>query len=264
MVRDAAVLGSIILMDSGGYESYWRHDRSWNRRMYFDILKSTAPQLAFSFDYNHDKGRGLRQSVTQIGKSIDAHNRVAGRTTIIPLIHAPADLLPALCQEIAIHLQPIMIAVAERDLGSGIVDRMMTVARIRRALEKSSSIIPLHVLGTGNPRSMLLLTMAGADCFDGLEWCQTVVDRSTALLYHFQQLDLLKCRCKFCLDKTLGYTQKALAHNLLFYAEWTAHLQQSNGNATGWLEEAEQLLGSEILRHTLKKSGIAAILGGGK
>lgn len=261
MVRDAAVSGSIILMDSGGYESYWRHSRSWNRRMYFDILKSTGPQLAFSFDYNYNKGKGLKQAVTTIGKSIDAHNRVASLTAIIPLIHATADLLPTLCQEVAVHFQPIMIAVAERDLGDGILERMATVARIRRALDKSGTRIFLHILGTGNPRSLLLLSMAGADCFDGLEWCQTVVDRNTALLHHFQQLDLLKCRCKFCLDKTLGYTQRTLAHNLLFYAEWTARLQQSNDNANARLVEAEQLLGAEILLYTLRKSGIAAILG---
>jgi hypothetical protein len=36
----------------------------------------------------------------------------------------------------------------------------------------------------GNPWSIAVLTAAGADSFDGLEWCRVTVDRRTAQLHH--------------------------------------------------------------------------------
>jgi hypothetical protein len=63
------------------------------------------------------------------------------------------------------------------------------VRRIRDELDKLPFYQPLHILGTGNPWSIAVLAAAGADSFDGLEWCRVAVDRDTGRLNHFQHFD---------------------------------------------------------------------------
>ena len=93
---------------------------------------------------------------------------------------------------VAEQLFPVLLAVPERALGDGIIARTLSVRRLRQALDKLGFYCPLHLLGTGNPLSIAVYAMAGADSFDGLEWCQTVVDHQTGKLFHFQQWDLFK------------------------------------------------------------------------
>jgi hypothetical protein len=44
---------------------------------------------------------------------------------------------------------------------------------------------------TDNPFSITLYSAMRADSFDGLEWCQTVVDHETGLLYHLSHVDFV-------------------------------------------------------------------------
>jgi len=86
---------------------------------------------------------------------------------------------------------------------------------------------PLHLLGTGNPLSIAVYSMAGADSFDGLEWCQTVVDHDTGKLFHFQQWDLFKDQTDWGNNGVLPYIQSALMHNLEFYRAFMAELREA-------------------------------------
>ncbi|WP_182212931.1 hypothetical protein [Stenotrophomonas acidaminiphila] len=63
---------------------------------------------------------------------------------------------------------------------------------LRKALDDNGRYVGLHLLGTGNPISIALYAWAGADSFDGLEWCQTVVDHDTGLLFHLSQSDFFR------------------------------------------------------------------------
>ena len=86
---------------------------------------------------------------------------------------------------------------------------------------------PLHLLGTGNPLSIIAYAMAGADSFDGLEWCQTVVDHETGKLFHFQQWDLFCHQTEWGQNNALPYIQSVLMHNLDFYARFMADLHDA-------------------------------------
>jgi len=131
--------------------------------------------------------------------------------------------LPAVCTAVARALNPLAIAVPERELGDGMFMRLRTVGMIRRSLDSIGTYYPLHLLGTGNPHSVLLFTAAGADSFDGLEWCQTVADPENGLLRHFQQRELLHKTVGYADDE--GYDEGTLIHNLTFYSTWIAQLQ---------------------------------------
>ena len=104
---------------------------------------------------------------------------------IVPIVHSRRlktgkyDLtrLPWLLCELAKDLHPLIISVPERELGDGLIERVRAMQWIRQELDALPFYQPIHLLGTGNPWSIAALAAAGADSFDGLEWCRVVVDR---------------------------------------------------------------------------------------
>jgi len=125
-----------------------------------------------------------------------------------------------------------LIAIPERELGSGIISRATTLLRIRKTLDQTGQYYPLHLLGTGNPLSILIYSMCGADSFDGLEWCQTTVDHRTALLYHFSQREFFGEQTPFSSMSELPYVHATLGHNLVFYGQWIDTIQNSLSDGT--------------------------------
>jgi queuine/archaeosine tRNA-ribosyltransferase len=119
-----------------------------------------------------------------------------------------------------------MIAVAERRLGDGILQRFDTVNAIRGNLNSLGRYVALHLLGTGNPISIATYTAAGADSFDGLEWCQTVVDHDSGLLYHLSQAEFFATQTAWA-DAGLSFQARTLAHNLEFFAGWMNRLREA-------------------------------------
>jgi hypothetical protein len=142
-------------------------------------------------------------------------------------MHAPTDLFPEVARGVADRLTPVMIAMPERELGQGIIEKAETIWKIRKALNETGQYYPIHLLGTGNPLSILIYVLCGSDSFDGVEWFQTTVDHNTGLLYHFQQRELFGQQSEFCSKPELPYIQATLAHNLLFYRKWMEQIQTS-------------------------------------
>ena len=67
----------------------------------------------------------------------------------------------------------------------------------------------------------------GADSFDGLEWCQTVVDHETGLLYHLSQADFFVGQTAWGDDDKLSFQARTLAHNLEFFSDWMRRLHDA-------------------------------------
>lgn len=211
--------GALILMDSGNYESYWRSDKTWRWQRYLNMLKQASYHLAFSFD-NQSPPDSIEKNILDIERRVTRALEQAPKASIIPILHGKLDHLPQIAKQVAIRLKPIMIAVPERELGEGMIKRIQTLNRIRRALDETGENVPLHLLGTGNPLALLLFSAFGANSFDGLEWCQTTVDHSTGLLYHLQHREFFGNQSPFCENKEIPYMQATLAHNLMFFSNW--------------------------------------------
>jgi len=146
----------------------------------------------------------------------------------LPCIHGDPDVLPEVCVEVAQALRPLMVAVPERELGSGIYERAASVRRISVALSSVTPCPRLHLLGTGNPLSLLVFAACGAGSFDGLEWCQTCADHTTGRLYHFQHYDFFSYQTPLGATPELSFPAAALAHNLIFFSEWMARVSDAN------------------------------------
>ena len=227
--------GKVILMDSGNYESYWKDDQDWQPDSFHRVVSSSQHHLCFCYD--NQRPPDASESIAEDVVARVTRDQDHSLGTVAPIIRGRTRVLPDAVCKTAEQLYPLFLAVPERELGEGILERTRSVSRIRTSLNSLDVYLPLHLLGTGNPLSIVAYTLAGADSFDGLEWCQTVVDHQTARLLHFQQWDLIRHQTEWGQCHVLPYVQSVLMHNLDFYREFMARL-----NAAMHQGESESLL----------------------
>lgn len=233
LLKQAVGDGQIVLLDSGCYEKKWINE-SWTKKDYHNALGAIIFNLAFAFDVNRKKATtdNLAHVVT---RSLEIDRSKAGFQNISPVIHShDSNQYPELCKMVAQKSSPVMLAIPERQLGDGIFETSVCIAKIRQALNSTGQYIPLHILGAGNPRAILMYSACGADSFDGLDWCQTVVDFESARLHHRQQLDFYAHQSSLGNEESLPYPVRVLAHNIEFYQNWMNQIQQHTLNGSIW------------------------------
>ncbi|MCK6640906.1 MAG: hypothetical protein L6Q81_12565 [Bacteroidia bacterium] len=217
--------GAIVLMDSGNYESYWIRDKSWDMKAFNAVLAENVCDLAFCYDNQFPDKDPIKNAEAVVLSTRESQSTI-NTASVIPIIHCDKSRLNEAVLSLHAQTNALMVSIPERILGDGLIERITTVTNLRRALNQLDNYVYIHLLGTGNPLSLLLLSLAGADSFDGLEWCQTVVNTQTATLYHFQQRELILDDCNFC-KSDLDYTLKTLGHNLNFYNHWMNKIQSA-------------------------------------
>lgn len=226
MLTVARQAGAVTLMDSGNYESFWKDAQAeWKQADFHKVLRDFPCDLAFGFDEQCPPD-DPEEHIALIVERWRVDQDAAEDCQIIPIVHATAAELPSLCAAVAAETGVTVLAVAERKLGDGILERARSVRAIRAELDKLDRYVALHLLGTGNPISIAMYSAMGADSFDGLEWCQTVVDHDTALLYHLSQADFFAAQTEWG-DAGLSFQARTLAHNLEFFADWMRRLREA-------------------------------------
>lgn len=172
-----------ILVDSGMYEKVWSQDETWSFLDYKKTIDTLNYNYVFNFDkYINPKDIPLNDVLTSMQDSTIPN--------LSPILHTNRiEDLPDLCYQVAQLDKVEMIAIPERELGNGIIEGVNTVSKIKQRLSGLENYKKIHILGTGNPISILLYSVFGVDSFDGLDWCQTVVDYDSATLHHTLQLD---------------------------------------------------------------------------
>ncbi|MDV4157501.1 MULTISPECIES: hypothetical protein [Rhizobium] len=194
--------GKIVLMDSGGYEAsrinrYSNDEDRWKFENFKNCAASCETDLVASFDYFKQDSQSFSNYETDFISFIQEHDFI-DKESLIPVIHlqdyigtytfSQAEAL-AICDRIVAEFSPAFIAIPERELGSGMAQKVRTVRAITEQLAATGRATKLHVLGCGNPLSFALLCAAGASMADGLEWCRTLVGADFKL-HHFQQAEL--------------------------------------------------------------------------
>jgi queuine/archaeosine tRNA-ribosyltransferase len=228
LLKDSRSTGkTTILLDSGNYESFWLKDYRWSEAHFYDVLKDDLSDYSFIYD-NQSPPSDINQNVVAIVASALQSSSKSNSSTAIPIIHCDKNSLSRTVLNVIEQSNLPMISIPERILGNGLIERIQTLTELRKSINNhSDGYIMIHLLGTGNPMSLLLFSLAGADSFDGLEWCQTVVNTENKLLYHFQQRELVKDECAFCSDREVDYHVATLGHNLLFYNSWMKLIQEA-------------------------------------
>ncbi|MEG3639253.1 toll/interleukin-1 receptor domain-containing protein [Magnetococcus sp. PR-3] len=233
--------GSIVLLDSGNYEAHRTNDRDWSPDHLHRVFEDTPHDFAFCFD-NVSPPESEEAIVEDVLNAVRRDQNATDKP-VFPIVHVPKDkngnhradlflkVLPKLVR--ALRTPPAIVALPERELGDGILNRAKMVHAIRRELDTFGISTRLHMLGTGNPLSLAILTAAGADSFDGLEWCRVVADHETGRLFHFQQADLFRFQSQMAKSEItrlamtedgINFEAKALFHNLAFFDEWVGRV----------------------------------------
>jgi len=240
-----------LFLDSGNYEACRKNDHyseenkdGWRSDHFRQVASMLSPDIAFSFDET-----GLEGDLDEIAERIilnfhEDENAIRPRDfPICPIIHLPgkyegtiAECASRLVAKVTPELNPVMVAIPERELGDGLIERFKSVRNIRRALNELGKYYPLHLLGTGNPISMIAFAAAGADSFDGLEWCRTVADYNNGHLFHFSHFDCFNEPClsrvrspeirKIISDPDATYVAKVASYNLDFFSDWAKTMQE--------------------------------------
>ena len=166
-----------MFLDSGNYESSRKNDRygkknpnGWNRTKFREVLKQSKPDLVFSFDTPDPKGK----AGDIVRRVINAYRRDQADCEgmdrpVCPVIHLskkdrngpePGRIAAEMVTEVASTVDPLMLSIPERELGDGIIARVQSVQAIRKALNNTGKYYPLHLLGTGNPTSVVAFAFA--------------------------------------------------------------------------------------------------------
>ena len=245
-VREFRKSNAVLFLDSGNYEAFRKEDRyskkkqnGWQRNKFLEVAAKLPPDIAFAFDSIDPKGEPARVAESIVKAFRNDDKALSQRDfSLCPIIHLPreidgsiADCAAHIVASVAAELDPPMLAIPERELGNGLLERAKTVRDIRKALNARGKYFPLHLLGLGNPLSMIALAAAGADSFDGLEWCRTVADYHSGHLFHFQQFECFEQAClhrvqnqsirRLIENPKASYTLKTLAYNADFFSDWT-------------------------------------------
>lgn len=241
-LADYRAQGGFVLLDSGNYEASRRGSRRWKPEALRTALERTPHDWAFCFDVMRPS-RLPTKAAEEIVKAVERDQALTS-APVLPIVHAPRDehnnymgkAIPGVIRDIAERLQPPLIAIPERELGPGLIARAVAVQAIRAELDKLPFYQPIHLLGTGNPWSIAILAAAGADTFDGLEWCRVAVDRSTDRLHHYQHFDFFTYQTELAdsliaraalEDTGVDFTGKVAFHNLDYFAGFLSGLREA-------------------------------------
>ncbi|CAH0533237.1 hypothetical protein VST7929_01101 [Vibrio stylophorae] len=240
----------VVLWDSGIYEVAWSRSKRWCFKRYINTLRRNNVSHAFGFDDYclANETANVKNIESMIKRTIGQ----IGSDVISPIVHCKdAYDYPEICKQVATICSPELIAIPERELGFGICEIAENISKIRSALNSTGKYQVLHILGTGNPLSMMLYAFAGADSFDGLDWCQTVVDFDSGKLHHPLQLDLYEHQSEYGSEKNLSFFARCYAHNLEFYRLWMEMLKQAIEN-DGQIAMLERYLPKSFLNKNQK------------
>ena len=242
LLSDYRKCGGFILMDSGNYEASRRGDDDWNPDKLKQALTDTPHDWAFCFD-DYDDFEDTNAAIDQVVNAVK-RDRNFTDSDVLPIVHTSrhsdgsfdSTRLPELVFGVAQRLEPPLVAVPERELGSGIIERAKTVLKIRESLNGLPFYQPLHLLGTGNPWAMSILATAGADTFDGLEWCRIVVDHDSGHLYHDQHFDFFSFQgrrrdstimAQIGDDTAVNFAGRVAFHNLEYFSAFSKELKEA-------------------------------------
>lgn len=221
---------NFLFIDSGTFESYWMNDPNWSFPRYRKIIKKCFGDIFAGYD----EVPKFNEKVTEIYRKVYDYTSASWKFTstnhCITICHGNGP--KQICQVVKklTNEEPDfckMIAIAERDCGKTIEERIAIIREVRSLLDQKSEESVLHILGCGNPLSIALFVLAGADTFDSVDWSRWLIDRTNLKFTDKVHQSLIECNCAACTNPTFEPTLKVLYHNLIFYQEFVNNLRES-------------------------------------
>lgn len=173
----------INFIDSGGYETSQIYDFSginkfnhsvkpWNVEMLKQVVQQWPEDMTgIMVSYDHGE---LRQPIEEQRES--AQNLFANSSLMSDFLIKPEKKNQSYIQLDKLLIKPEMlngfdiIGVTEKEIGNSQWNRMINIAKLRKAMNEAGNNAPIHVFGSLDPINVILYFLAGAEIFDGLTW----------------------------------------------------------------------------------------------
>jgi hypothetical protein len=183
-----------IFVDSGGYEAgrdvelsdlgmTTHTPASWSADQFNSVIASWVnPATTVMISYDHPNERvPTAEQITRADEMLPKKDNIF-REILFKPEKSPTGKEPELIDSMRVNIQAIIanigkmtrfhaLGVTEKEIGGNLKERMVNIARIRRALSGVGlDQMPIHVFGSLDTVSTPLYFVAGADVFDGLTW----------------------------------------------------------------------------------------------
>jgi hypothetical protein len=249
----------VLLLDSGGYEHSHAERYAgagaapvWT----FDDFRSVCAlglyDYVFSFDYfwcdvaNDETPANFQARLLD---EVFARHEFIPADKLIPVVHLHVrgndsrrlneEEILGLIRDMAVNCQSPFIAIPERELGDGLLERYRLAKRICDTLSTQQADVGLHLLGCGNLLSFAFFAVAGVRMVDGLEWYRTFV-ADNFHLHHFQHEPIIPSAntgtynptADFILSQGLPYRLKTATMNLVSLQTFSSQLLQALSKRT--------------------------------
>lgn len=210
-----------IFLDSGGYEasqdvelSEIRHQKynpaDWTLEQFQEVVRSwssSRPTVFVSYDHPDERISAVDQ-IERAEQTLPTGENQFREILFKPETKEAEDTdVEAIVSNIHRLANFDVVGITEKEIGGSLHARMISIARIRRALDDAGlGNKPIHVFGSLDTISTPLYFVAGADIFDGLTWLRfayqdglTVYRQNYAALNLGTQIkfDLVDARCFF-------------------------------------------------------------------
>ena len=220
---------NILILDSGFYESYWHSDQEWSFEKYSKIITENTFDFYTSYDYVPNTNN-IEISFKNIFKFIEKSYELKKDACFIPVFHSfdPDHLIKIIELYLKEHQEiGCSIAIPEKELGNDLESIISNIIQIKKIINKYNEEKIFHVLGCGDPLSILIYSFFGVDVFDSRDWAKKVYNRNNLMCYPFSYLNTLNCECEICNSYKGNYTDKVLLHNLIFYENLTNFIKDN-------------------------------------
>jgi len=192
-------LPDVIFLDSGGYEVSDAYDYSvvvrsivapkeWRIEYLKSVLDSWPSEIPAVF-VSFDQPRIRKPFLDQVR---EARSLFMGRDQLLTFLIKPETkdqlTMESSLRKVLASVDELsgfdFIGVTEKELGPSMLERMVNIAKLRKALDDAGISAPVHIFGSLDPLSVCLYFLAGAEIFDGLTWIRYGYDAGLCLYAH--------------------------------------------------------------------------------
>ena len=185
----------LIILDSGGYEVSDESDLSevvrpradgslWSLEKLESVLDAWPDSMPAIFvSYDHFKERRPFAKQISGARKLFRKRRSQLNCFLIKQETAAQKSLEQVLKTATARADELrsfdVIGLTEKGLGKSPLERMVRIAKLRRALDEAKVVSPIHVFGSLDPVSITLYFLAGAEIFDGLTWLRYAFVKET-------------------------------------------------------------------------------------
>lgn len=182
---------TLLVLDSGGYEAGTNYSADdlyydpsvappWSDERYLETVKALSPDVT-GILVSYDRPAPYDEQIGAAQADLLQFRNLVPLLLLKPEPGTSAIDIPRLLPYIGRLAAFGAIGVTEKELGGSTLDRMTTVARLRKALNDAHLNIPIHVFGSLDPLMSPLYFVSGAEIFDGLTWVRYAYHEGAAM-----------------------------------------------------------------------------------